>query len=269
MNIGITGYKGRVGQELLKYPDTLPLMCDIRNPQEIEMAVRTVKPNLIVHLASISDVEKCEDPSNFDLVKNTNVVGTKNVLDVAEKLNCQVVFLSSVHVFDGRWGNYKENHRPHPINMYGLTKLGAEGFRELYSNMKVIRTSYLFDRERIFQELYYLRKGQSATYPTFMERSFMYVYHFVQTLYDYLLRYDDMPPVLHIAGNTTASWYTFMSNVGRVFHIPSQLICPRSKNDKEFAPRLCKGGLNVKLSEKLGLHQYNYMDGLRDIQEQL
>jgi dTDP-4-dehydrorhamnose reductase len=263
--IGVTGYSGMVGQELMKYLNVFPLACDVRKMDEVDLAVRNTKVDVIVHLASISDVNKCEDPKNQILVDHTNIRGTMHVAQVAEKYGCDVVLLSTCQVFDGKWGNYKENHKPNPVNYYGFSKMGAESLRSVYDNLKIIRTSYLFDHERMFRHIYPLRVKTSYEYPTFMKRSFMYVNHFVDSLYHYLLRIQEMPKVLHIAGSDTVSWYEFMKNTCRTFGLDENLICPRGKESGGYTPRPHNAGLNTSLSRNLGLPQYSYRDGLAEL----
>lgn len=268
MNIGVTGYTGHVGQELLKYGEVFPLACDVQDTSTIDLAVRNTKPDIIVHLASISDVDICEAKENEARVKGVNVVGTFNVAEVAEKYGCQMVLMSSAHVFDGKWGNYKEKNKPHPKNFYGLTKMAAEGFREIFPFMKVVRTSYLFDHERVFKHLYPLKVKHSYEYPTFIERSFMFLPHFAEAFYFYLLNYERMPNILHISGSDTVSWYEFIRDMASIYRLDSSLVLPRKHEiEMNVAPRPYKAGLNTRLSKKLDLPQYGYREGLLEMRE--
>ena len=274
MKYGVTGYSGHVGQELLKYDDVVPLAGDVRDMGElnrrsaIEMAVRTVKPDVIVHLASISDVDVCEKKENQSLIDDTNVKGTFHVAEVAEKYGCGMVLMSSAHVFDGRWGNYKENSKRNPKNYYGMSKHYAEGFQKTFPFMKVVRTSYLFDHERVFKHIYPLRANHPYAYPTFIERSFMYLPHFAEAFYFYLLAYDRMPSILHISGCETTSWYQFIRDMAKAYKLDESLVHPRKHEiDVESAPRPYKAGLNVGLSKKLDLPQFSYREGLFEMKE--
>ena len=252
----------------MRYGEVVPLACDVRNLKEVDLAVRSTKVDIIVHLASISDVDVCEKKENEKRVKDINVIGTFHVAEVAEMYGCGMVLMSTAQVFDGKWGNYKENSKPNPKNFYGLTKLAAEGLREVFPFMKVVRTSYLFDHERIFKHLYPLRAGQSYSYPTFIERSFMYLPHFAEAFYQYLLRFDEMPNILHISGSRTVSWYEFIVDMAKEYCLDESLVGPRNKElDMDVAPRPYKAGLNVNLSKKLGLLQYGHLEGLQEMKE--
>lgn len=267
MKIGISGYSGHVGKELLKYPDTLPLVMDVTRPMEVEMAIRSAKPDVVVHLASVSDVDVCQNKDNEAWVYDVNVNGTLNVASVCEELGIKVVLLSTAHIFGGRWWvSYHENDLPNPKNFYGMTKFGAESLQTVYSNLKVVRTSYLFDRERLLHYVNIHREGNFQEYPTFIVRSFMYTPHFVRVLNEYLCKIEQMPDVLHISGSKSVSWYEFMSRTLYEFGIPTERVLPRRTELKlDVAPRPYRGSLNVDLSKRLGLPQYSYIDGVREI----
>ena len=146
--------------------------------------------------------------------------------------------------------------------------MGAERLQTVFPNLKVVRTSYLFDYERMFRHIYPLREGESFEYPTFIERSFMYLPHFAEAFYNYLQRIEQMPSILHISGSRTSSWYKFMCDVATVYGLNSSLIQPRYKEvNLNVAPRPYKAGLNVNLSKKLEIPQYGYLEGLQEMRE--
>ncbi len=176
MKILVSGHCGPVGQELLKYPNVSPLVADVRSPQEIEMVIKSEKPDLVFHLTSISNIDECEKSENEKNVIATNLRGTYNVADVCLQHGCNVVLLSTDHVFDGIWGKYKESNIPHPKNFYGYSKMAAEGLRTAFSNLKVIRTSKLFSSQTLGTCIGRLAAGESQSYPTFIYSPF-YITH--------------------------------------------------------------------------------------------
>jgi len=251
-----------VGRELLATcPDRfIPLPCDVRNMDEIDTVVRKSKVDTILHLASISDVERCEREQK--LVEDVNLHGTYNVLSVGDKYGCPVVFISSCQVFDGFFGGYKESNKPHPINYYGMSKFAGESLRTVFDNMKIIRTSYLFDFDRMGGDIHALRCDSTIYYPTFIHRSFMYLPHFVQSLCEYFDRLQEMPRILHISGTKSVSWYTFMKDTVSILGFNPSLVQARTKEDHSMTPRPKKAGLNVSLSARLKLPQFDYLHGL-------
>jgi UDP-glucose 4-epimerase len=105
-------------------------ICDL---EKLEGVLREGEGvSAVVHLAAVSGIEECQrNPRGAVL---TNVYGTHNVLEVARKYDIsKVVFGSSAAVY----GNpvktpVGEDHPLSPTNLYGVTKLAAEGLLESY-----------------------------------------------------------------------------------------------------------------------------------------
>lgn len=250
----------------------LPLNCDMTDYDATAFEVQLVGPELVAHLAGISDVDYCEDKAHREEVIKTNYRGTANLASICNDRKIPMVFLSTDHIFNGKKGPYRENypywHKPllgkfeEPVNYYGFSKMAAEGIARVFP-MKIVRTSYLFDKDRMKRVM---EKGQN--FPTFLSRSFMYVEHFAESFYRYLERFYSMPDVLHISGSQTISWYEFVLAYASIFGINKEGIVPRTKEIKGHAPRPHKAGLRVNLSAKLGLPQYSYLDGLKQMKEE-
>lgn len=238
----------------------------------VEKAVKEAQPGVICHLASISDVDMCEETAHKEQVIRTNLRGTWNVALAASAYKCGVALISTDHVFNGKKGPYRETDLPKdPVNFYGMSKMAAEALRMEFSNLKIVRTSYLFNYERIFHTVldpvaFYGKRE----FPTFLHRSFMFEGHFAESLCRYLSLFDKMPPILHISGSETLSWYEFALAAASVFGGDKMNILPRRKElkDGSLAPRPKKAGLQTRLSAKF-LHQYSYLDGLKALKEEM
>lgn len=262
--IGVTGYKGRLGRYLLENSvGFVGLDIDVTNPNEVNGVVGNLEMDCVLHLAAKSDVDWCE--KNQSITSNVNLRGTFNVCRAAQLRNIPVVLLSSDHVFGGEWGMYKEKDKGSPVNYYGFTKLSAESLRSVFDNLKVVRTSYLFDRERLNSELSDLWDGKFRHYPTFITRTFMYLPHFAITLHSYLDRLEKMPKLLHLSGSQSASWYDLMREVAIQSGQDAKLIVPRQQEKLGCTPRPYRGGLNTKLSRKLGFLPASYKEGFHQM----
>jgi len=86
--------------------------------------VRLYKPSLVVHLAALGDVDKCEEEPQ--LCYRINTVATREVASEAYKIGARVIYISTDYVFPGDRGLYREVDPPRPINYYGLSKLLGE-----------------------------------------------------------------------------------------------------------------------------------------------
>lgn len=266
-----TGGNGRVGRLLASY-GVRDLECDVTNPNDVKRSIEKNRPDIIVHLAGLSDVNWCEQPENKQKVIDVNFLGANNVLAYERDVyGIPVVLMSSDHVFNGKklWGKYREGDEPSPLNMYGMTKVAAEGLQGVFDNLKIIRTSYLFDRERLDEQITRLEKNKYTDgYPTFIKRSFMYAPHFAEAIYYYLYRFSEMPDILHISGSEIVSWHTFMSMVANKYGLDVSKVVARTKDlTNGYAPRGHRLGLDVSLSAKLDLPQFNYLEGIEQMRQ--
>lgn len=250
--IVMTGGGGRVGKYLQK-EGVIPLVCDVTKPQEVNDSVSKERPDFIIHLAALSDINYCQQPENQQEVIDVNLRGTFNVLASAEMYNANVVMISSDHIFNGnevfKWSPYKENDKPNPVNFYGQSKLAAEALQKTFPEMKIVRTSYLFDEER-------LTRKTDESQPSFIMRSFMYLPHFASNLIEYINRWEEMLPILHISGSRTVSWYKFMGEYLGDVNIKHH---DREIYSTQNAPRPYRAGLSTKYPNLLPA--YDYRDG--------
>lgn len=256
MRIYATGAKGYIGKALAK-AGVLPLTCDVTKLGEVEKELADVRPDLVFHLAGKSSIEFCEKPENQEIVSQTNLRGTHNVMSTLARLRLKGVLLSTDQIWRGGIfeGKHKEDSKlTPPVNSYGRSKLAAEAVT-MACGMNVIRTSYVFDWSRISQDL----AQSDMVYPTFIQRSFTYLPDFIEDLLLYAKMFHDMPEVLHLAGNEVVSWYAFMKTVGEQFGFS---VRPRFFEKKGFAPRPHYGGLDTRLSFRLGFPVRNYYRGI-------
>lgn len=236
------------------------------SPDEVVKSIRTEKPDVILHLASKSDVDFCEKEDNQKEVMRVNFLGTANVFEAAQEFGKKAVFFSTDQIWRGGWfeGQYKEHTKQTlPVNYYGTTKLAAEAAARSFGG-KVIRTSYLFDSERpaISDKISCLKKGGVVEAPTFIRRSFLYTQDFVAMLSLYCRIIDKTPNVLHVSGGITVSWYDFMLELAKVYGFSQKKIVPKRFDTGKFAPRPHNGGLNTDLAQSLGIGRRDYIFGL-------
>jgi len=142
----ITGGSGVLGTELKKFfPDSLfpsRSELDVTNHDMVFDYFSKNEFDSIIHTAAMTSVRQCE--SEKKLSWDTNVIGTKNLVDAAIKFNpnSKFSYVSTACVFDGHVGMYKESSIPHPENFYALTKLIGEQFVKNLKNHIIIRTNF-------------------------------------------------------------------------------------------------------------------------------
>ena len=143
----ITGGSGILGTELKKFfPNSLfpsHSDLDITNHEMVFDYFSKNEFDSIIHTAAMTSVRQCE--SEKKLSWDTNVVGTKNLIDATTEFrsNSKFIYVSTACVFDGHTGMYKESSIPYPENFYALTKLIGEQFAKNLKNHIIIRTNFV------------------------------------------------------------------------------------------------------------------------------
>ena len=83
----------------------------------------------------------------------TNVVGTKNILDVALKNNAYFIYISTTAIYGSPKSPISEKTKISPMGDYALTKLMGETYCKEYSqkglNVSVVRPSVLIGKKRL------------------------------------------------------------------------------------------------------------------------
>jgi dTDP-4-dehydrorhamnose reductase len=144
MKIVFTGGTGRFGQVLQKtkfnHEVFFPSKSDfnISNIKSIEKYLDKKKPSILVHMAALSRPMNIHDK---DIVKsiNLNIIGTANITNACAKRNIKLIYFSTLYVYPGVKGNYKETDSLLPVNNYGWSKLGGESSVQMYKNSLILR----------------------------------------------------------------------------------------------------------------------------------
>jgi len=118
--------------------------CDITQRSETIKHIERVNPQAVIHCAAMTDVDACEHDRQRAL--QVNFEGTKNVVDGSRHVNALMIYISTDFVFNGESREaYRESSIPHPINVYGESKLMGEFYvRDQSTKHLILRTSWLF-----------------------------------------------------------------------------------------------------------------------------
>ncbi len=122
--------------------------CDITNRTSTIKAIERVNPNVVIHAAAFTNVDQSEH--DRALAMKVNFQGTKNVVDGCRHVKGILVYISTDFVFGGnRKEPYIEKVIPHPINVYGASKLLGEFYaREQSQQYLIFRPAWLFGQYR-------------------------------------------------------------------------------------------------------------------------
>lgn len=147
MAVLITGGSGSLGTELRKqFQDCLcpsHSELDITDRKSVHETFKRNDIDLVIHAAALTKIRPCEE--NKHLAWNTNVNGTKNLVDavLSTKPSIPFLYISTACVFDGHTGMYVESSIPYPENFYALTKLVGEHEVNRLPSYLIIRTNFV------------------------------------------------------------------------------------------------------------------------------
>jgi len=114
---------------------------DLTSVSDICNVIDQIKPDFVVHAASLASVEKCEDSRSE--ADKMNVDLAFNVAKACNSSGVKLVHISTDHLFAGDKPFADEEQTLQPINVYGVTKARAEGLvLGEHSEALVIRTNF-------------------------------------------------------------------------------------------------------------------------------
>jgi len=160
MKFLVTGSTGLVGRQVVKdlteknhevyscYHNQKPqhgnsIFLDLTDLSKIPTIIEQVKPDVIIHLAAMTDVDDCETQKDLAFLINSNA--TEKLAKEAALQNVFFVYMSTDYIFDGKKDFWKENDKPNPLGNYGKSKLeGEKTIENLASSWCITRISTPF-----------------------------------------------------------------------------------------------------------------------------
>jgi len=273
----VIGAKGMLGRDLMgalhsSFPDDEVVgwdieEIDIQKEEESVFKIEKLRPDILIHVAAYTDVDGCERDEEKAFAVNAE--GTKYVALAASRCRAKLVYLSTDYVFDGNKKEpYMESDLPHPLNVYGRSKLQGEQYvQEWVKNGLIIRTQWLYGRygknfvSSILQQARVKRALSivndqigSPTYTADLAKAISVLIQF------------DAQGIFHVANSDRCTWYTFgqaILNLSRMDEV--KVISISSEALDRPAVRPSYSVLNCqKLKEKTGLTLRPWSEALKD-----
>lgn len=152
MKILVTGANGQLGYDVIKELQKQNIECfgatrndfDITDSNGTENFIINYMPDVVIHCAAYTAVDKAEDEP--DLCYKVNTSATESIAEICKKINAKMLYISTDYVFDGaKEGFYEVEDKPNPINVYGKTKLlGEEAVQKILDKYFIVRISWVF-----------------------------------------------------------------------------------------------------------------------------
>jgi dTDP-4-dehydrorhamnose reductase len=113
---------------------------DVSDRDAVRRAVGAARPDVIVHLAAYTAVDRAQVEE--DLCFSVNAAGTEAMSLAAKEYGAHLISISTDYVFDGNKGaSYVEDDSTNPLNVYGASKRAGELLCS--SDDTIVRTSWV------------------------------------------------------------------------------------------------------------------------------
>lgn len=247
MKFLVTGSAGLVGRQVVKdlsllhteiysgYHKSKPetgtaIFMDLENPESIIKTMETTKPDVIIHLAAMTNVDQCE--TEKDMALKINARSTAVLADQAKKHGAFFLYVSTDYVFDGTTGMKKESDKTNPVDYYGQSKLeGEKAVQKVSSRWCIARTSTpygIHPKKKCFP-LFVAQNLQSKIPLDIVTDQFTsptYVPNLSKMLLEIASR--NIQGIIHLAGPSRISRYNMAEIVAEKLGLDKRLLRPTS-----------------------------------------
>jgi dTDP-4-dehydrorhamnose reductase len=209
---------------------------DVRDAVAVEALVDEVRPQVIVHTASLNPGQG----SDFDAV---NAGGSGNIVRAAAGIGARLVHISTDVVFDGRKGSYVEDDPPNPVTSYGRSKaLAEEAVRDAGAEAVIVRTSLIYGWRPIVARAAQwmigdLRVGKPVRLWTDESRCPIWVESLAAAVVE--LVESSYTGILHVAGAQPLSRYEFGVRMLRFHGVDPTPVVPMPSPRDRLRPLDC------------------------------
>jgi dTDP-4-dehydrorhamnose reductase len=116
--------------------------ADVRDYAEILRSMEEFRPDAIVNLAAMTDMEQCEREA--DNAWLTNALGAENIGLVAKRLDVPLIYISTAGIFGGEKEFFNDFDTPNPLSIYAKSKYAGEMFvKQTVPKFYVVRAGWM------------------------------------------------------------------------------------------------------------------------------
>jgi len=257
--IFVMGGDGQLGSAFVRHlgdhcRPVLQQDLDLTREGTIDTWIERTRPGLVINCAAYTAVDQAEADEETARAINASAVGA--LATATARIGARFVTYSTDYVFDGRKETgYVESDPPHPLNVYGRTKLKGERLAlKAHPDALVVRTSWLLSashRNFLSNILDRLVHGRVSVVddqrgrPTFVDDLVRATLAAIES---------GATGVLHLTNQGETTWYGLAIEIATLAGYDPGLVTPITSNDLEQpALRPANSVLDSERLEGLGL----------------
>ena len=239
-------FKGK-GEDIIGLTQDEIDVCYI---DKCEPVILKIKPDLVINTAAFHKVDLCEDEG--EAAFKVNAVGVRNLCEVCLKIDAVLMHFSTDFVFGGdknRMIPYNEDDCPHPISLYGISKLAGEYIiKYMLKKYYLIRTCGLYGHAGSFGKgsnfvdlmIELAKKGEKIRVVNDQVLTPTSSKDLAEKLYE--LIYTKKYGLYHMTNTGQCSWYDFAVEIFKLAGISPDL---KPISSEEFAAKAKRPAYSV------------------------
>lgn len=241
--------------------------ADLTDSSAVADLMDSTKPDWVVNCAAATDVDLCEEDSNWAF--SLNHIAAGQVATAARDHHAHLVHISTDAVFGGGAGPYTEADRAQPVNVYGESKLAGEvAVLDGFPEAAIVRTNFYgwspVGRHSLAE--FFLAGLKDGERPNGFEDVLvnpLLVNDLAALLLNLLSK--RAAGIFHAGAHNCASKYEFGQMLARIYDLDPSAIKPVSVDAADLgAPRPKRLCLDVqKIERELGIEMQSIEDGLQ------
>ncbi|MFQ5579047.1 MAG: dTDP-4-dehydrorhamnose reductase [Nitrospiria bacterium] len=282
----LLGKQGQVGWELQRTLSPLGDLIaldrsdlDLTCTDALRQRIGEIKPSLIVNAAAYTAVDKAEDDPELAMKINGTLPGL--LAEEARQIDAALIHYSTDYVFGGGLAppkGYREEMPPHPLNVYGETKLAGErAVQSMSRSYLIFRTSwvyglrgsnFLLTLRRLAREREEINVVDDQVGAPTWSRMIAEMTARILTRFNHASSLEEVSGLYHLAAGGQTTWYRFAEAIltppapdfrlKRLLPIPTSAYPTRAVRPS-FSLLDCR-----KLKQTFGLELPDWEESLRE-----
>lgn len=261
MRILVTGSKGQLGYDCLRrlkergYNEVLGIDIedlDLTNEQAVYKYINEYKPNVIIHNAAWTQVDKAEE--NYDKVYQINSLAPKYLAEVCKNIDAKMIYISTDYVFNGNGElPFEVNSPKEGLSVYGKTKsIGEDFVTSTIEKFFIIRISWVFgiNGNNFVKTMLKLAKMGKTELNVVSDQigSVTYTYDLANLICDMLE--TNKYGIYHATNEGYLSWAEFAEEIFKLTNYNIKVNHVTTQEYLRLVPQQAKRPLNSRMSKK-------------------